>query len=695
MSRFCAVVRAEAVGDPRASGTEVAGMLRAMPAGPVDGQAVWSDGPVGLGAARPASPLGSECPPLAAGHLAVVGDVRLDNRDELRDVLRGDLDALGLRGAPGDGPVVLAAFARWGTAAVERLVGAFAFVVWDRADRRLTAVRDPIGIRPLFYFVGSGPDEPPLVVASEPYGVLAARGVPLRIDEAQVAEALTQRLFSPSRTSFVGVDKLEAGHVLVQGPTGVSTRRYWTPRARPPSGRDVAEEFRDLFDRAVRDRTRTPAVVGVELSGGLDSTAVAVTASRELRGRSPLHTFSARFDQTGRVDESPYIDAVLDALPHARAHSFYPDRERFVDLYREIFERTGVYRLGGNGHFNYLSARAAAEAGVGVLLTGQDGDTAVGHGWELFAERAAAGEGGGLRREADAITRRLSDELDRYDGQFALRSPTDVASAFLMPLLRESTEDKRLGRAWNVARTLTAEFAVPPGLIARRLAAPLLLPSWLHRLRRRRADRARAAEQLPPVVPGRTARAIGLTERLADDDHALREGRRRRLRAAEHMAAALVLPHMGSNFERLDAFCAPYGIEARHPFMDVRLLEFSLGLPVDERLRGGFTRSVLRRALADRIPPEVASRANKAHLGAAYDRFVLAEPERLEEVLGEPGGASGLVDVEEAQRLLRRGDELGGDEILWLANAVTTVLWANGARVERAASPSGEPPNGG
>lgn len=663
--------------------TEVGRMLAAMPTPSPDEVGVWSGGGAGLGQTdlhvTPESL--TERFPVAAGGLVVVGDIRLDNRDELLDLLDGDLRDLGLQdGGVGDGALVLSAFRRWGRAAVDRFVGAFAFVVWDEADRRLVAARDPIGIRPLFYHAGPGG----IAVASEPYGVLAAEGVPRRIDEAQVAEALTQRLVSPTRTSFVGVDKLEAGHLLTWERGHLHTTRYWTPRARPPSGRDHAEEFADLFERAVRDRMRSAFPVGVELSGGLDSTAVAVTAAPLAPdGQGPLRAFSSRFDRSDRVDESVYIDAVLSSCRALEPHAMFPDQERFVSLYGEIFDRAGVYRLGGNVHLNYLSVRAAASTGTRVLLTGQDGDSVVGHGWELFAERAVGGEWRGLREEAAAITGRLSDELDRYDGQFVIRTPNDVANMFLGPLLRESVEDNRLRQAWNVGRTLQRAFGGSPKLMARRMWRSLVVPPEVHRRRRRRAALEQA--RVPSVVPPHVAEATDLRARLADSDHALEEAKRGVYGAADVMAQAFTIPHMAANFEKLDAFSAAFGIEARHPFMDTRLIEFSLGLPVGERLREGYTRSILRRALGDRLPPEVARRANKAHLGAAYDRFVLeSEPDRLADVLRSPGLAEAFVDVGAARGLLGRAESLTPDEILWLANAVTTVLWANGARVRGA-----------
>ena len=201
--------------------------------------------------------------------------------------------------------LVLRAFVRWGEASPDHLVGDYTFAVWDRRCGTLFCARDPVGARPFYYTL----DGERFVFASAVEAVLAAPGVPDALDEAVVAARLSG--LGPdmtSRTFYRAVRKLPAGHALTVEPEAgpnaggaarvrVRMERYWRPEqapAAPPASDDAfAEQLLGLYAKVVRDRLRG-GPVGVHLSGGLDSSSVAVLAARELRrqGRPPPPAFS-------------------------------------------------------------------------------------------------------------------------------------------------------------------------------------------------------------------------------------------------------------------------------------------------------------------------------------------------------------------------------------------------------------------
>ena len=655
----------------------VRAMLERMSHRGPDGRHVWTDESVGLGHAMlwtTQESLG-EVLPLVRGPFALVSDARIDNRDALLQALSGDLNALDLAGdSVADSALVLAAYARWGDAFAEHLVGDFAVVLWDGRSRRLVCARDPLGVRQLYFHHVPGRH---LVIASDPEALFAISGIEPEIDEVRVAESLTGRLYDTVHSVFLGVEKVPPAHLLVASAGRVEQRRYWDLTIGDPPAGDAAEHFREVFDEAVRCRTRSAFPVGAELSGGLDSSSVAVVAAEALRARgAALHTFSAAFEQAAGSDERVYIDAVLGQIGDAVPHVFYPEAEKFVTLHEEIFAHVADGRVNGNHHFNYISARAAGRAGVRVLLTGQDGDTTVGHGWEWFAEQTLAGEWDAMRAEADRCIARLAGERDAYDGQIGYTAPGQIVSAYSVPVLRMWARRKQVGRLVQGARGLHRSFGASYRLLARSLGRDVLRgPEVLARRARSAAD-AFGRANVPPTLRADVAARTQIVRLLAEHEAARIEASRDSFGTAEAQQRMLTSEYLDGSFEKLDLYAAAAGVEARHPFMDVRLVELCLSLPTSEKLQNGYTRSVMRRALADRLPPSVTWRANKAHLAAPHDAFVFdSEPDRLRDLIEHPGPAAEYLDVAAVRSLWERRTSLSEWEMVWLTNALGFMIW--------------------
>ena len=682
-------------GRPAADGTTSAMAERLRRRGP-DGRATWAEGSVALAHAMlqttPES-LG-EALPLQAGPFAITADARIDNRADLLRQLEGDLRELGAWAAPGDVPdssLVLGAYARWGEGCVDHLLGAFAFAVWDGREQRLVCARDPIGVRPLYTVHQPGRL---FAFASEPKALFAIPGVEPEVDEARIAESLSARLYDPVGTSFVGVRRLPAAHVLRVTPDGPGTpRRYrrLEPAAPPPPGEE-AEGLAAVLGEAVRCRTRSAFPVGSELSGGLDSSAVTAVAARAMRdqGTLPLHTYSLAYSDP-RTDERPFSDAVVERLGDAvTAHYVHPERERFVALYDEIYQALDDARVRGNGYGNYLTARAASQDGVRVLLTGQDGDTAVGHGWEWFSERVLAGDLAAVRRESELVFARCQEDRDRSRSQFEYAQPSQIASAYVTPVLQWWAEEKHLARFARTALGLRQHFGASPSGAFRAYWRRMLLPQRVLEDRAAQAARATGRAQLPPTISGGLAERTRLEERLAHQALEDRANSRGRFSALEAQAQAFESFALEGNMNKLDLYPASVGVEARHPFMDVRLIEYCLGLPSGSKLRDGWTRAVLRDALRGELPDLVLRRMNKMDHGPQQDRFVFrSDPDRLAEVVADLGRAEPYLDAGAVRSLWARGAEdpgaLGDWEKAWFSAAVTLAIWTRSSPLARRA----------
>jgi len=207
-----------------------------------------------------------------------------------------------------DTEVVLECLALDGTAALARFNGMFALALWDRRERRLLLARDRMGIKPLFYAL-HGSD---LIFASELKALLKHPYVTRNLDLRSVNKYFTYGYIPAPHSIFVDIHKLEPGSCLEIDATGVTRKVYWDiPLAdNPVSGRNFEEccdDVRFLMRNAVRRELRSDVPVGVFLSGGIDSSAIAALAAQESPGR--IHSFSIGFDEPS-YDESRYAGRI-------------------------------------------------------------------------------------------------------------------------------------------------------------------------------------------------------------------------------------------------------------------------------------------------------------------------------------------------------------------------------------------------
>jgi asparagine synthase (glutamine-hydrolysing) len=246
----------------------------------------------------------------ADGTICLVADARLDNRGELLTELAGDLPPE-TQDRADDADLLLAAYRRWGTACTERLLGDFAFAVWDIPARRLLLARDPLGIKALHYArIG-----PALCFASEARQILRHPGLPRKIDEMAVSGYLTGWLREPEHTFFEGIRRLPPGHQLLASSEPDRLVRFWHPGSteEPMTQDEAAPRFLAVFQQAVADRlpsSGSPA--GLLLSGGLDSSSIAAVAQRQ--PGPPLLTCTFAFERLQQCDERVYVRQLANEL---------------------------------------------------------------------------------------------------------------------------------------------------------------------------------------------------------------------------------------------------------------------------------------------------------------------------------------------------------------------------------------------
>lgn len=269
-------------------------------------------GPVGL-AASGASDVRGGISHFLGGDppVHVVADARLDDRATLERALAAAGQRT--RHRQDDAGLIARAYASWGVRCLDRFAGDFAFILWDEREEVLLAARDHFGVRQLYYAV----TDDGLVLSSSAQAVFRHPWVSHRLDDQAVVDFLAHDQVAHDATLFAGIRRLRAAHVLSWNGTSATTRPYWTlqPRARFAARdiRDAPRILAGLLRTAVADRTRGQPV-GVLLSGGVDSTAIASAACETVHGVGGVRAYTAH--STGRMvdQECQYAALAADRL---------------------------------------------------------------------------------------------------------------------------------------------------------------------------------------------------------------------------------------------------------------------------------------------------------------------------------------------------------------------------------------------
>lgn len=507
----------------------------------------WHSGSLVLGCQLRQYTPEPETYPLTRGHLALVADARLDARGDLGDALQVPPAA---RATLSDGELLLRAYERWGEGCAEHLTGDFAFALWDAHTRRLFLARDHIGARPLYYWH----TEKQFAFATDLPALLAIPGVRSDVDEVQIAQLLlcvTPAFFANAHTFYRNVRKLPFGHTLTLGDNGLRLARHWFPERLPalrlPSPADYVDRLQTLLESAVADRLRTRLPVGAHLSGGLDSSAVAVLATRLRRqqGAAPPCIYSW----------SPPPVPGREDLAHLRTQAICA-QERLTPLYAEATaaddqwaaEQDPSVRPINTLHTEPAIQRLAQAQGIGLILSGWGGDEGV--SWN--ARGLAA--------------------------QYLLGGEWQALAAYL-----------ELGTYWHRPHRLYR----PLGNFYRRALLPLLPDAPYHWLRYP-AQRPLRRECF--ILPEFAAR---IRPHLRPGHVPLREVPGSRASQIRFYLSG----HLADRMESWAAHGADRGIVYAYPLTDRRVLEFACSIPPEMHYQAGQGRHLLRELTRRLFPP--------------------------------------------------------------------------------------------
>ena len=470
--------------------------------------------------------------------------------------LRKELAALGRSfTTQTDTEVLLQAWAEWGVACLPRLVGMFAFAIWDQNEGSITLCRDAFGMKPLFYTLQNGK----LLFASETEALRLLSDTPAKLNHQRAYDYLVRGHYdSNEETFFAGVKHLLPGYFMrfdvakKQAQPPMPWNHLDIAEDQTISFKQATEKLRELFLNSVRVHMRSDVPLGAMLSGGVDSSAVAC-AMRRLEPDLDLHTFSF-IAQGSDKSEEHWVDAI-NRHTGAIAHKVTLSPNGLLTDIDSLILRQGEPFGSSRMYAHYGVCRAIRETGVTVILEGQGAD-------ELLA--GYMGYPGP----------RLRSLLERGAFLRALR--------FLSNWSEWPDRSYAMGLKWLVDETTQGNL----NALLRRLNGNSLHPDWV---RVQKLDDKK-------VIRGM--------------DVAIDSIRGRRLLAALRCALTKRgLPHLLRHGDRNSM---AFSIESRLPFLTTELAHFMLSLPETYLVSDeGETKSVFRAAMRGIVPDEILDRKDK------------------------------------------------------------------------------------
>jgi asparagine synthase (glutamine-hydrolysing) len=525
-----------------------------------------------------------------------------------------------------DTETIVHAYEQWGDECVHRFRGMFAFAIWDTRHRRLLLVRDRMGIKPLYWTIvpATGSRGQRLLFASEIKGILESGLITPRPNRSVMGEMLATRYTSGTETLFEGIHKLMPGHRLVYEDETAFVSQYWDipangpdPKLTATSDRELTDQFTDLLQESVRLRLMADVPLGMFLSGGIDSAAVAALMARQVD--RPIETFSVAFEHRA-FSELGYARQAAESIGARNHEVVISDEDFFGALPRLVWHEDEPIAHPSSVPLHFVSMLAARH--VKVVLTGEGSDELLA-GYGKYPRALVNWNAGGVYERilpaglraavASSVVPRLPGVLARYASRSFLAMRHDPATMFL------------------------DNFAAMPLHAQHELLDPSLLE---------RNPYASSLEHFEHGGRGQTT-----LDRLLYTD---------------------LKTYLVELLMKQDQMSMSASIESRVPFIDHHLVEFAARLPARMKLSGFTTKRILREAMKGVVPPSILARS-KMGFPVPFEHWAAGSWNQVvrDVLLDRRTRERGLMDSQAVTRLLddhRSGVRRGGDAIWALLN---------------------------
>jgi asparagine synthase (glutamine-hydrolysing) len=526
-----------------------------------DDAGIWLDSTVGLGHRRLSIvDLGTGHQPMTNedGTIWLAFNGEIYNHRELRPMLT----ARGHRyHSSSDSETIIHLYEEFGAAGVEQLRGMFAYALWDSTRRQLVIARDRLGIKPLYYALK---DDGTFYFASEIKALVEARAVTPELNHNVLADYAANRYTSGDETLFRGVKRLLPGHTLIWREGKIKIERYWDLSFTKPneqlSEKEYVRRFGELFRECVESHLMADVPLGMFLSGGIDSSAIAAVMSQMVpNGGDPIKTFSVAFAERD-ANELEFARQVAQAYKTEHHEIIVSPEQFFAHLPSLVYQEDEPIAHPSSVPLYFVSDLARKH--VKVVLTGEGSD-------ELLA---------GYNKYRVAIYNlRLGRTYER------------LTPAFLRGFVKNQI--KGLNGASRARRILQRTFLCLPAEIKDVYFDNFAVYSPTMQ---RQLFSAQTYEQMQDRDPYRTSLAY-IEESDAES-------------LLDQLLAADLKTYLHELLMKQDQMSMAASLESRVPFLDHKLVEFATHLPETMKLRGWTTKYVLREAMRDLLPQEILTR---------------------------------------------------------------------------------------
>jgi asparagine synthase (glutamine-hydrolysing) len=457
-----------------------------------------------------------------------------------------------------DTETILHLYEDYGDACVEYLRGMFAFAIWDRYKRELFIGRDRLGIKPLYYVHTA---EGSLYFASEIKALLEARAVKAELNFAAFSDYLANHATSGEETLFAGVKRLMPGHTLTWRDGEIKIKKYWDvsfAKVEPNghSDKDYIAEWSELFRKSVELRLMADVPLGMFLSGGIDSSAIAAVMSTLVD--EPIKTFSVAFKER-EANELEYARLVARAY-HTDHHEVVISPEEFFGALPDLIWHEDEPLAHPSSVALYFVSRLAAQH-VKVVLTGEGSDELMA-GYARYRKtilNLAVGEH--YHRMVPAGVR------DLIRGQIAGMSASKLRAKLSRTFLSLSPD---------IESIYFDNFAVFP-----------------------RSDQQ-------GLLTSDTIDRIGGIDPYAGVRRVLSETDAQSL--LDRLLYADIKTYLHELLMKQDQMSMAASLESRVPFLDHKLVEFTSSLPERLKLNRWTTKYVLRQSMKGVLPEQILTR---------------------------------------------------------------------------------------
>lgn len=522
-----------------------------------------------------------------------------------------------------DTETILHLYEEYGRDCVDHLRGMFAFAIWNKRKQELFIARDRFGVKPLYYVYDS---DGHLFFASEIKALIKVGALKPEINFNALPDQFANHGTSGDETLFSGVKRLMPGHTLTWSDGRIEIREFWDlsfePKHEDRSDAEYIEEWRELFRQSVELRLMADVPLGMFLSGGIDSSAIAAMMSTMVK--EPIKTFSVGFSER-EANELEYARLV--------AKKFGTDHHEITITPEQFFEALPNLVWHEDEPIGFVASvplyfvSKLAQQHVKVVLTGEGSD-------ETLA---------GYGRYQKAVT------LLNYGGKYESMTPSFLRDAVrggvatLPGVLNRKLNRTFLSRETDIENLFFDNFAVFPKTMQRQLF--------------NRQTQERIANTNPYCLQSQ------LLEKCDADD------------VLEKLLYADTKTYLHELLMKQDQMSMAASIESRVPFLDHKLVEFSARMPREMKLRGGTTKWILREAMKGILPDEILNRP-KMGFPVPIGRWFRGEYKHIvdEYVLGERTLSRGIFDTQFLHSLVAKHN--GGenhDERLW--SLVNFEIW--------------------